>query len=589
MATTSEGVKAIKVIIYGAATGPFELDIKYTPELAVFKVIDLKSEGINAPLYKVSDINIEEQSNVSWSLLYRNRQNPDPDSLVNPVDCFLYPDQPLQGTVPSGSNEIDIGDLPLDKYAIIFAAYNSPVPTFFFDGGDTGFTPTQEYAPNTLRLKAIAFYNDGSHIQVYKGNFQHTKRIGNIPEVLVGDWYGPEQIDLITLDTAIENLYYFKANSLPTVNQIYSLSYYNAAWATSHIALSGISYVTIDSIDSIDRTDAKNIKLITLPYCPSSYSITGSQIVFKDTWKNSGSSLVLEDLNTKFKNTIISEIPSLDHYMLEVINDPDVMSGWTYRELEDPKLLHSDYFRPKFVYDSFAKEFDLERFDWAAAQKLYAGYYGPGYSEDWDSVNKSGNFQFDFVTSRNIVSKFLFIFNEYMTGQLGAEDYDNILPVARNNEQVLYNSQYLNYLRAGYNYDLKAKERTEVAGGVGIGLSIASLIGSIALTASGYGSGVGVAGIVGSMAGLAGSLVSYTKSVAQNEDNMQRKLIELQNQGTSVLNADDYDLLEAYSGNVAKYCEYSVSERMKKALSDLFYYCGYIVNEQGVPNISSRM
>ena len=43
------------------------------------------------------------------------------------------------------------------------------------------------------------------------------------------------------------------------------------------------------------------------------------------------------------------------------------------------------------------------------------------------------------------------------------EDYDNIVAVARNNEEVLYSSQYLNYVRTGYNYDVKAKQRQEEA------------------------------------------------------------------------------------------------------------------------------
>ena len=59
-------------------------------------------------------------------------------------------------------------------------------------------------------------------------------------------------------------------------------------------------------------------------------------------------------------------------------------------------------------------------------------------------------------------------------------------------------------------------------------------------------------------------------------------------QAISVMNADDYDLLYAYSQNKAKICEYEVSPRMKKVLDDLFFYCGYVINEQGKPNVNTR-
>ena len=154
---------------------------------------------------------------------------------------------------------------------------------------------------------------------------------------------------------------------------------------------------------------------------------------------------------------------------------------------------------------------------------------------------------------------------------------------------VIMNKYYINYLRNGYNYDLKSKERQDVAGGVGIGLSAAALVGSIALTASGYGTAAGVAGIVGSVTSLVSSSVNYAKTVAQNEQNIAQKLSEARNQAVSVQNADDVDLLNAYSGNRAKLCTYKITDRMKKALYDLFWFCGYSTQEQKVPDIDTRL
>ena len=48
-------------------------------------------------------------------------------------------------------------------------------------------------------------------------------------------------------------------------------------------------------------------------------------------------------------------------------------------------------------------------------------------------------------------------------------------------------------------------------------------------------------------------------------------------------------MLDAYSQNKAKFKVYKVSPRMKKALFNLFYYTGYICEEQGLPDTTSRL
>ena len=187
--------------------------------------------------------------------------------------------------------------------------------------------------------------------------------------------------------------------------------------------------------------------------------------------------------------------------------------------------------------------------------------------------------------SRNIVSKFLFKF--LYKYKVAVEDYENIVAVSRNNEEVLYNSQYLNYIRTGYNYDLKAKERQETSSAIGIGLSALGMVASIAIAVATE-NPLPIAGAVASGLSLVGQTANYAKQTAQNEENIQRKLQEAQQQAVSVMNADDVDLLFEYSGNKAKLCYYKASDRMMEILDDLFYYGGYITNEQKVPETNTR-
>lgn len=38
-------------------------------------------------------------------------------------------------------------------------------------------------------------------------------------------------------------------------------------------------------------------------------------------------------------------------------------------------------------------------------------------------------------------------------------DYEDYLLVNRNNEETIFSNDYLNYIRTGYNYDKKARDR----------------------------------------------------------------------------------------------------------------------------------
>ena len=84
--------------------------IKFSFTYAVYAYmaqVDLKSEGINPPLYKVNEVDFPDQSGTTWSLLYKNKNDPDPNNLVNPVDCFLYPARDLTIQIPSSGAKLD--------------------------------------------------------------------------------------------------------------------------------------------------------------------------------------------------------------------------------------------------------------------------------------------------------------------------------------------------------------------------------------------------------------------------------------------------------------------------------------------------
>ena len=527
--------------------------------------IDLKSEDISCPVYKTKESPLQESyATIDWSLYYKNSSS-DPDS---PVDCYLVTSQLLKFNTPSASRVINASDLPDGKIIFICPQYNGQVN--FKINGQTKSVYTEEEIDIYERwwmYHCLAFRNDNGVLEVlqYIGQQDQGQNIIYVS--------GPA----ITRNASVEfigsqdTIVGFETDAIASsYNTTQPSNIFKASASNYTFTFSSSIIVNLNTKSSIDKTLSENLKIINVPYCPSSFSINNDVITISPLWTYDSTYkfLRLTDLNGRFNNTIVSNVNSILDYFNSRIN---FINTSLYRKMKDSKLYHSDYFRPKFVYDSFSRVFPLEQINYQ--QSLYA-------------MSQTSKFEFTFVMSRNIVSKFLFKFN-YVYDHSN-EDYPNVVAVARNNEEVLYSSSYLNYIRTGYNYDLKAKERSETASAIGIGLNIAGLIASIGLSFVPGGQAIGVAGVVASGLGIANQLVNYAKTVSQNEENIQRKLQESNRQAVSVLNADDYDLLYEYSSNKAKLCLYEVSPKMQEVLDDLFYYAGYIVNEQMVPVINSR-
>lgn len=528
-------------------------------------LIDLKSEGINAPLYKSEEDEIHDKYDMTWLLHYSNTNAIDPEKFeqVNPVECHLLNKTACSVVVPATNGEITI--------SVISAGYTFYYIWQYLGEGfitvDNVDYPISKISNNNW--VGLAITNNSGNLEVRRLSLSYDDYFSRVTTVynLV-----TSAATSIVLKDAPVTVHVYRSASTSVLQDDNA----EVLLGSSNYSYNAGTYSTYESVGAgrIDRTDSKNIKIIELPYSPTSFALQSNSIEFGGIWTWDGTNhwWYLNDDNAQFENEFVSTVDCPINDGILVFNSSTVGTKVSKDMYKETKLLHSDFYRPKFVYDSFGLDFMLELVD-------YDKYWENEYNE---------KLVMDFVMSRNIVSKFAFKIPQY-TLKYSISDYDNVINVSRNNEQVLYTSQYINYLRTGYNYDLKSKERSELASGIGMGLSVASLIASIGLTASGYGSAVGVAGIVGSVAGIASTAVNYARTIAQNEQNIQEKLQASKNQSVNVQNADDVDLLNAYSNNRAKICLYEVSSVMKEALFDLFYYCGYNTYEQKIPSVDSRM
>lgn len=568
MSTDSNGVPGISVTGTHTPGKTVHLVLKFDLD-AAYRKIHKPSEDIQAPKRKTKSETLFEGYGFSWNLLYRNKDIPDEhNQYENPVDCFLIPDEALSIKVPLTEPIIDSGSLVSGKYMLFFPDYDPA--TIEFEGKQ--YTPYKVHQIGTQYYHyAYAIYNNGGTFELYSTYIN----VYNDASSTLGWWTKVATASDPILLLNPNPVHVRIVDSLPTGSEMSSQQIWKREKATTTLSLGTTGTQTILPLSSIDRTDPRNIKLIKLPYSPSDISVDNSGIVtLSSEWSF--------DSNANLIKLISPDTP-----FIHKVRPRTSMSIWTplYVSLRyctrstlrdkkfESKLFHSDFLNEKFVYDSFSKNMDLERIDSTALTIANPDY---------------GYFEFTFVTSRNVVSKFLFDLTQYASHVEETQDYNHVVCVARNNEEALYNSQYLNYLRTGYNYDLKTKERTELSAGVGIGLNVAALMASIGLSFIPGAQGIGLASAVASGFGLAGQLVNYAKTTAQNDQNIAQKLQEAQMQGVSVQNADDVDLLDYYSQNKAMLCEYKVSDEMENALFNLFHYCGYKTDLQKVPDKSTR-
>ena len=515
----------------------------------IYRKIDNVSEGINPVLIRSKEERKIEESgilNQDWYLLYRNQNEPD-ESLVNPVDCYLIPENATYvatGTLENGS--IVPATLTNDYY--YFRILNGESITL-----SNGIT----ISGRDLWIgQVILKKQENGLISLI---FTEVPLSGNV-----------EGRNLLYND-----LEYITLNNLPvsyghsaTIPDTFT---YDETWTGTDVK------VMIDSVNSLDRTDAQNIKLIKLPYCPSNLTASGDTLDIEDTewdYEEVGPvgheihALRLHDLNTKLENYISSSYNPFS----KLFFDEDLY-GASLTDLRAPisdeyesKLFHSDFYSPSFVYDSFAMKIDLEKCDLES--------YIDNYSTN----------SIKFTMTRTINSKFLFTFTSYVCDK-AEQNFYNVMPIARNNDEVLYNVPYINWIRTGYNYEIKAKNVQNISNFVGLGLSTAGTLGALAFAPA----PLKVAGIIAGLVSMGMSIKTTIVSTINNDNAIKQKQEQYKNQATSVAGSDDVDLMSEYCENRLRYYVYTPTPVMRSLLNDLFFYAGYSSNRMGLPNHNTRV
>lgn len=506
-----------------------------------YRKIDIAEEGVTPVLYG-KDLDVLDPDGIDWHLLYTGS---------TAVTAYAAPSGGVD-VLTAGSKTINGTDLTTGVYYyILFDKRDNYAPVEITMNGQKGHT-----GRNANYLYMFVYYRSGTDVVVtqlkfandYSGGYKNAVASGTKTAASFSISCVNDLIPITTSSAALNNYSQILAATPAT------------------ISITGFASRTLYDYTSIDRTDDKHIKLLLLPYKPFE-EVDG---VVDSNWGYDSTThfLQLKNLTAPLNSTIYTDVRSPMKNLEVDLSDIDITDE--PNDEYESKLYHSDYWQLKFVYDSFSFIFALERVDIPSYAALY-----------------ENKFTFIFSCTNTINSRFLFTFPSYVITDKNLEDYGNILYVNRNNEEILYNSAYMSYIKNGYNYDVKTKERDDLTRWVGVGLSAVGAVASFA--SSVYTGGFGIAGGITLTTTTMAQLVNATNTTAKSEAALNQKMLQLRQQKASIANADSVDLMQQYTGNKAKLMLYRVSDRMWKTLWDLFFYTGYIDGTRHIPDVTSRL
>ena len=522
-------------------------------------------EGLNPKLYRrelmdeVFDDDVKI-FNSSFYLVYISKTETGEANKI-PVECFLASKSPI--TLQSYNNGgvlIPFSDMKKGEYYYLLNWYTEGKSTLQFyyrytkesESGTIPATPPYD-------MFTLVYLGDDNKIHVKVLNYA-TPGVG---DTFTG--YSFEIDDITSLIASPNVVGMYKTNTLTTKE--------SEILSGEQIALSpsgDYSPVYIQSVynnPNFKLDDSRLLKIIEIPYSPLIVKEDNGKYFFDETTWNYDQAtgfLKLINLNNplerviKFKTDLFKELRMLG-------TKANLKGSKRYIDYES-KLFSSEFYYKKASYDSFSFIFEYENMreipdDLTTMQTYYK------------------------VTS-TINSRFMFRFDDYFL-KYAPEDYSNVLVIARNNEVTIYNNAYVNYIRTGYNYDVKARDRSNAQTIANFALSLAPTPG---LAKSGkFNLNKTAQALYGNTFSTAQNLNSTINTIEANNDSFNRKQSEMQAQATSVYGSDDLDLMTAYTkGGKMKLYTYMCTDEVRELVYNLFYFTGYTANRFGLPNTNNR-
>ena len=512
--------------------------IPTTGNVRLQRIVDNFDEGISPIQYKLAKEKITTDLDLDFYLIYRT--NPDAEQTL---ECLCCASDRLQlGANAPTTNGIQYTDIPVGQSIIILGEENSP---FTIEG--------QLIAANSQH-PGVYIQRNASSMSIYE-----IKEIGTPTGIVI-----KENITTTTLTSYVK----YNLMSKQYIANFLYLDDAKYAVRNETVASYTINSTYVSDFSTIDRTDTKIVKIIKMPYAPFELTKNAAgQLIAIDGFYEQDHLLHLYNLDQEFLTTVANQD------VTELIVDYPVaqITPTTERAQSlESKLLNSNFYTRKYIYDSFEKSFLLER------------------SYPVEGATEAPNISILFKQSNNISSNSLF--DIQMTGYDEPTTYSEYLNVNRQNEVALFTNDYLNYIRTGFNFEKKQKATQTTAQWIGFGVSLAGSVASFAAgVASGAGAGVGIAAGISLATSAVASLTAAISNTVSSEVSMAQKLSELQKQSSAVSNTEDLNLLSYYNGNRLLIEQDIISDNLQHSIYELFTITGYACNDYGIPVFNTRL
>lgn len=544
-------------------------DITLDRELSTIK------EGLNPKLYRREGLDETFNDDVSifsstFYLVYISKTDTGEANKI-PVECFLASKSPITlQSLNDGGIIIPVGGFAKGEYYYL--------PNWYSEGNSIiPFNYRYKKEQESGTIPANTPYDMFTLVYLGDDNKIHVKVL-NYATPLVGSGsftgYSYELDDITSLMASPNVVGMYKLNTLTTDENVIFNGEFVALEPSGDY--SPIYVQSIYNNPNFKLDDSRLLKIIEIPYSPlvvrelllpGLHPHTGKFFYDESTWSYDQTTgfLKLINLNSPLERVITFQTSLFDD--LRIFTTKTFLKSSNKRNLLfESKLYTSEFYYKKATYDSFSFIFELEN-----VKEI--------------PQNTINNKVFYKVTS-TINSRFMFRFDDYNL-KYAPEDYSNVLVIARNNEVTIYNNAYVNYVRTGYNYDVKARDRSNAQTIANFALSLAPTPG---LTKTGkFNIAKTIQSVYGNSFSVAQNINNTINTIEANNDSFNRKQSEMQAQATSVYGSDDLDLMNAYTGvGKMKLYTYICTDEVRELVGNLFYYTGYTANRFGLPNIDNR-
>lgn len=572
-----------------------------------YRKIDDTDEGFSAPLFSFERKKLDESEaylKQKCYLVYRASDELTPDNLENPLKCYLAYENGIPGT-PSKT--------PSSTSVTMGGANVTEARTYF----------VPRWANPSLTRITFSCYNDGDEEKVSVDI--DTAMYASCDGISIsaggygagGDYYSIDYVIITSYPVSIlktqRQQHILVAQSVPQPQpyafEMDNCNYYLGAytgfvtdegfpswlgskrWPDDYRLGNGSGGVLFASMAQVNRYDSRNVKIVALPYSPVKWVDQGGYYDPPAGYDFDAANGLLSpgNLDGPFKREVVSDFEVSEAVSSEYPTTASAGNALLPRNDDfESKRYNSSFYALKFVYDSFSLPLMLEKCSFAISS---AGVAVADLSIWYlQSSSISSKLAFSLVSEpSSFEGQLVATSNQHLgIAYYAPFDWPVSMVCARNNELPIFTSGYLDYIRYGYNYDLKEKNLAWASGWLSTGTGLAA---SAARTA--------IAGKWGTLPGAiakgSGSIFGAIDSIGQTiidgiqRDNALQKTLQAKSAGSvGVSGSDDLDLFEWTTGNKLWAIRSQPTAMTLKYILDYFHYFGYATNARKVPEIHTR-